>query len=432
MLVVAFGGYKYYQNTNQPPAYQTAAVERGDLTQTISVSSTLLAGTEIRLNFETGGRIRDIATAVGKQMSAGDVIARLDVVSLNAEIERTQALLNQAEAVAGLADESLREARESSKDAKKYLDMVEEGEDQKVDAADKSFENAEEYEDDAQAYYDQVVSDDGASSATAKSAKLTLTTAENNRKAAEESKETARRTRDTVVQSARSAWNAAREKVKTLESKSQALSDDSAVAAARSSYLSALKNLDKAEIRSPLNGTVTQINYKKGEVVGTLSGIGGADSFGRLLSLDFVLEAKVPESDIASMKIGQKAVVKFDSFPSDETLHAEIVEIEPESTVIQDVIYYKAKLKLLENDVRLRAGMSADVDVVVDNRDNVLKLPNRSVKRDGSIKYVEILSPDGRTTARQTVETGIEGDEGMTEIIRGVTEGQTTVISVSK
>lgn len=432
IAILAFGGYKYYQAKTAPPVYQTAAVERGDLAETVSVSSTLLAGTEIRLNFETGGRIRDILTAVGRQVSEGDTLARLDVAALNAEVDRAQAILTQAEASAGLSDESLREARESAKDAKEYFDAVGDAEDQKVDAADKAYDNAQDYENDAQSYYDQVVSDDGAGSATAKSAKLTLTTATNARKAADEAKQTARRNRDTAVRLARNSWNAAKERVKTLESSSQELENDSAVAAARAGYDAAQRNLEKADIQAPINGVVTQINYKKGEVIGTLSGAGGLDPFGRLLSLDFILEAKIPESDIASVTVGQQATATFDAFPSDRTFRTQVVEIDPESTVIQDVVYYKAKFKLLDTDPKLRPGMSADIDVHVADRQGVLILPVRAIKSDDQGKYVDILSSDGRTTTRQTVTTGLEGDEARVEIVSGVAEGQTIVIATGK
>lgn len=428
MVIVAFGGWKYYQAKTALPTYQTEQVRRGTVTQTVSVSSTLLADTEVRLNFETGGRIKEILTTVGKQVGVGDILARLDVAELNAGLSRAQAEVDRAEAAAGLSDESLREAREAVKGAKSYLDAVEDAEDQKVDAADNAYEDAQDYENDAQSYYDKEVADHGSDSAEVKSAKLTLTTATNSRKAADEAKETAQNNRDVAVQLAKNTWDTDKEHVKTLESKSQVASNNSAVAEARANYSIALNNLEQAELKAPVNGTVTQLNYKKGEVLGSMTGTGSFEPFGRLLSLDFVLEAKIPESDISKVRVGQLATVSFDALPSNDRLQAQIIEIDPESTVIQDVVYYKAKLKLASNDVRLKAGMSADIDIHVAEQQNVLMLPNRAVKRDGDKRYIETIAADKRTLERHDVQTGLEGDETQVEIKTGVTEGETVVV----
>ena len=426
VVVVAFAGYKYYKSVTTPPNYQTATAERGTVAQTVSVSSTLIAKADIRLNFERGGRVKEVLTAVGKTVSAGDILARLDVADLSAEVARTQALVAQAEAAAGLNDESLREARKSVSDARDYVNAVSDAQDQVVNAADSAYQNAVDYEADAQRYYDQVVSDRGAGSSEAKSAKLTLTTATNAKKAADEAKTTARRNRDVATQSAENASNGQKQKLKTLESASQSQSVDAGVAAARASYDRAVAGLDQATLKAPMNGTITTLNFKKGEVVGTTT-----DAFGRMLSMDFVLEAKVPESDIAKVKLGQQADVAFDAFASNERLHAEIVDIDPASTVIQDVVYYKVRLLVKEKDPRLKAGMSADIDIHITQVDDALWLPSRAVKKDGTQEYIEKVATDGRTLNRFTVTTGLHGDDSKVEVKQGVTAGDTVVIGLA-
>ena len=426
-LVMVYGGYRYYQSTYTPPVYQTATVEQGTITQTVSVSGTLVANTEIRLNFETGGRVKDILTVVGKQVSAGDVLGRLDVVELNAAVDRAQAALNQAEAAAGLSDESLRAARDASKRSKDYLNAVQDAQDQSVSAADSGYDNAKSYQEDAQKYYDQVVSDAGSGSAAAKSAKLTLTAAINARKSAEEAQTTARRNRDVSVAQADTTYQADKQHVETLDSKSQAQSTDSAVRAAQADYSLALHNLEKAQVKAPINGTVTAINYKKGEVIGTI-GANSVDPFGTLLSLDYLLEAKVPESDIAKLKMNQSADVTFDAFPSTDKFRAEVIEIDPASTIIQDVVYYKVKFRLLDADTRLKAGMSGNIDIHIAGKDHVLFLPSRAIKKDGTNRSVQVASSNGMTLTTMPIETGLEGDESLVEVTKGLTEGQVVVV----
>jgi len=427
VLIVAYGGYRYYKNVTTPPNYETVTVTRGTVNQTVSVSSTLVANTPIRLNFQQSGRVKDILTATGKAVSTGEVIAHLDVADLNAAVAQAQANLDQAEASAGLNDESLRERRKSLDSAKNYSSAVNDAQNQAVDAADSAYKSASNYESDVQSYYDQVVSDKGAGSTEAKSAKMTLTAASNTRKAADEARDTARRNRDVAIQLAENSWNAEKQKLKTLESASQSQSVDSTVAAARAGYDRALANLEQATLKVPIAGTITKINYKKGEVIGMTG-----EAFGELLSLDFVLEAKVPESDIAKVKLGQQAGVLFDAFPSGDTLHAEIIDVDPASTVIQDVVYYKIKLRVKENDPRLKAGMSADVDIHITEANNALWLPSRAIKKDGTREYVEKLNADKKTLDKFTVTTGLRGDDSQVEIKQGVNEGDTAVIGLAQ
>jgi RND family efflux transporter MFP subunit len=429
VIIVAIGGYFWYakRNANQD-LFVTTAVTRGDVAQTVSASAVLLADQEIDLNFETAGRVKNITTKVGAQVVAGDGLATMESVALTEDVKKAQAALDKAQADAGVSDDVLREARDAQKNAKQYVSDVSDAEDQKVSASDKAYDNAVHYADDVENYYNQVVSDNGASSATAKSVKLTFTSATNAKEAAKEAKDTARRNRDVSVRVADNAYESQKEKVKSLESKSQQVIENSAIAIASSNYDIAVNNLDKAVLKAPLNGTVTQLNYQKGEVIGSAT----AKSFGRLLSSDLILEAKIPESDVASVKLDQTATTTFDALGTDEKFDATIVEIDPESTVIQDVVYYKVKLRLANIDKRLKPGMSGDIDIHIAEKKGVLLLPTRAVKQDGTARYVEVKSADGKTAVRKDVKVGLEGSEGQIEIVSGINEGDAVITETKK
>jgi RND family efflux transporter MFP subunit len=299
---------------------------------------------------------------------------------------------------------------------------VQEAEDQKVSAADAAYENAKDYENDAESYYNQVVSDNGASSSTAKSAKLTFTAATNARKAANEAKDTAEKNRESTVRYAKNAWNAAEEKTTTLESSAQATLETSAIRSAEAAYSVAQANAEKAHIKAPVNGLVTKVNFSAGEVVGTA--VSGA--FGKLLSYDLLLEAKVPESDIAKVKLGQSATISFDAFDSNDVLQADVIEIKPDATVIQDVIYYLVKLRLASIDARLKPGMSGDADIHIDERKNVLEIPSRLLREENGKQFAKTLTSSESIEERE-VMTGLRGDDGQIEIRSGLSEGDKVV-----
>ena len=145
---------------------------------------------------------------------------------------------------------------------------------------------------------------------------------------------------------------------------------------------------------------------------------------------DLIIQSNVPESDIVKIQIGQKANVTFDAFSADEIFGATISQIDPASTVIQDVVYYRIKLKLDNLDPRLKAGMSANVDVRTAEKENVLMAPGRAIKTEGNKKFVDVLQIDN-TTKKVFVETGLEGDEGMVEITSGLKGGEKVVTFVT-
>ncbi|MFA4817462.1 MAG: efflux RND transporter periplasmic adaptor subunit [Parcubacteria group bacterium] len=145
---------------------------------------------------------------------------------------------------------------------------------------------------------------------------------------------------------------------------------------------------------------------------------------------DLYIETFVPESDITKIKIGQDALVTFDALTIQDIFPAKVTEIDPSSTVIQDVVDYRIKLKLDNLDDRIKSGMSANIDIHTAEAENVLMIPVRAVQTEGSQQFVQILNADGKSTTKIKVQTGLSGDEGMVEIESGLKEGQKVVTFV--
>lgn len=196
---------------------------------------------------------------------------------------------------------------------------------------------------------------------------------------------------------------------------------------ARQAVKTARERVRQSIVRSPIDGTVAFIAVDKGEWVSISSPIA------TVLRDDLLeIEMDVPESDIAEIEIGQTANLDFDAFDvnNDSNVKAKISQIYPAATVIQDVVYYKTKLEIVGDDSRMKPGMSVDVDVLIDEKKDVLVIPNRAIKTNGD-KYVTVLAEDGEEDERM-VKIGMKGDNGMTEILSGLSEGEKVVISVSE
>lgn len=143
---------------------------------------------------------------------------------------------------------------------------------------------------------------------------------------------------------------------------------------------------------------------------------------------DLVIETNVPESDITKIKLDQNAEVTFDALNPDQIFSAKVTEIDPASTVIQDVVYYRIKLKLENLDPQIKAGMTANIDVRTAEASNILMVPIRAIVNEGKDKYVQVLvNAEINQVEKKKVTTGLEGDEGMVEIKSGLKEGEKVV-----
>jgi len=191
--------------------------------------------------------------------------------------------------------------------------------------------------------------------------------------------------------------------------------------AARAQVSSLVRQIGKRTLVAPMSGMVSQVFVDRGETVSATMPIV------RIISPEGVyLEANVPESDIVRLALGQKAEVTFDALEDEEVFKAEIQEIEPEATVIQDVVYYVVAFDLLDDDTRLKPGMSADIVVEVSRSENALYLPRRAVHKEDGQSYVEILLDEAKQ--KKDITTGIEDDEGNVEILEGLNVGEKVIL----
>ena len=432
VIVLVIAGIVFWRikkGNNPSDQYLTEQVQKMDLSQTVSATGDLKSKSEIMLNFENSGRVGKINVKVGDEVGEGETLANISSDILSKQLEKAQSALDKAVAEAGSSDYRIKELEQTVDNAEDYLDETKDLEDQKIIAAQQAYEDASDYYDEAVDYYDLIVDASGANSAEAQYAKLTMKTAETNKHNAEEALETTRKAKDLAEVSAENAVNSAKKSLKTAESQYATDSKNATVEAARADYDIALANLEKSSLKAPVSGTITEINYDTGEVLGSSSV--GATSFGKMISKDFVLEALISESDISKVSLGQIAELSFDALSFDETIEAEIIEVEPAATVIQDVVYYRTKLKINKNDPRLKEGMSADVDILVDEAKGVLAVSQSSVDYEKAKTFVRVIDENGNIERRQ-VQAGLEGDSGMVEIKSGLQEGETVVISEKK
>jgi HlyD family secretion protein len=204
------------------------------------------------------------------------------------------------------------------------------------------------------------------------------------------------------------------------------------IKSAEDSVRQIVSNINETTLYSPISGMVIKKNVEVGETTVANAVTSNTSVVTVASEGDLQIQVEIPESDIVDIKLGQKAEVTLDAFSIDEKFEAEIFEIEPASTVIQDVVYYKVKLKFANSDERFKVGMSADADIRIEEKNNVVMVSGRAVKNENGQDYVEILNADRKTSKKVNVKTGFKGNDGMIEIISDLQGGEKVIVLASE
>ena len=194
---------------------------------------------------------------------------------------------------------------------------------------------------------------------------------------------------------------------------------DAAVTQAQAKLKQIDAQIADQSIAAPFAGMITSVDAVPGE-------IGSSKPIITLLAQDaFTLTARVPEIDIAKLKVGQPAHIHFDAAP-DETLTGHITFISPLATEIDGVAYFETTIELDQPPTWIKAGLNADIDIVTADHKNVLRIPKRYLTDNTKAGTSTVLVASGRQTVSTPVTINFSGNDGYVSIT-GLTEGDTLV-----
>jgi len=209
---------------------------------------------------------------------------------------------------------------------------------------------------------------------------------------------------------------------------------------ASSSLEKSQSDLSETIIVAPMDGVVVG----EPKTAGTMAVQGNANPTVIMTIADMSKKqilAKVDETDIGSVKVGQNATFTVDTYTG-KTFTARVSKISQtdvtnswntnsssssSSSSSASVVYYYVVLDVDDPDNLLLPAMTARVDIVTSERDNALVVPISALKTDTKGSYVQLKLPDG-TTEQRYVSTGIYSDE-FVEIEDGLTDGDEVVIT---
>ena len=397
VAVLAFFGITALRQRQQATVLsdlQTVVASNGSLTATVGATGMVHASQTAILTWQASGNVADVPVAVGDQVTTGQVLATLEKSSLSQNVILAQAdLINAQKALDDLVNDhstaaqsllGLYTAQQAIYTAERamdrfegddYKDTLEEARQDVIDREadlEEAQDDFEPYEDwdatnetrqryeqeliDAQNAYDEAVR-------IVELLELEQQVAQANLDAAQASLDAAQRAYDRV----KDGPNA--DDVSVLETR---------IAAAQAA-------LDTTRLIAPFEGTITEINLKPADRVAPGTAAFRLDD---LSSLE--VDVQVSEIDINRIKIGQPVTLSFDAI-LDQEYHGSVIEVARVGNVVQGVVQFNVTVELTDADETVRPGMTAAVNIVVEQLDNVLLVPNRAVRLVDGQRVVYIL-----------------------------------------
>ncbi len=177
-----------------------------------------------------------------------------------------------------------------------------------------------------------------------------------------------------------------------------------------------------ADIYAPISGVIASVTTQQGETVSASSL--NVPTFVTIVDLNRLeIYAYVDETDIGKIKPGLEATFTVDSFP-DKDFKGKVTAIYPKATIQDNVVYYITVISIENPEGKLKPDMTVNATILLNKRENVLAVPNKSIKREGGKKVVTVL--ENNKPVQKTVRTGWK-DSAYTEIIEGLKEGDKVV-----
>jgi HlyD family secretion protein len=187
-----------------------------------------------------------------------------------------------------------------------------------------------------------------------------------------------------------------------------------AVTQAEQSLAQAKLRLENATLKAPFAGVISAVNIVVGQAT---SGIAV-----QLIDRDPLrIELSLSENDIVQVAVGDAVEITVDAI-RDWQQTGTITAIAPVSDTSNGVVAYKAQIDFTDNDPRLLVGMTANLTIVTDQRENILIVPNSALLPKGTGRVVQVVGADGQP---QEVDVTIGISDGIvSEVLSGLEEGQ--------
>jgi HlyD family secretion protein len=181
------------------------------------------------------------------------------------------------------------------------------------------------------------------------------------------------------------------------------------LAAAQARLLAAQTTVDSRSLTTPFAGTITEVDVKPGDQVTPASVAFRLDNLHRLL-----VDVLVSEVDINSIQVGQPVDLSFDAI-LDKQYKGVVSQVAPVGDAIQGVVQFNVTVELTDADENVKPGMTAAVNITVEQITDALLVPNRAVRLVNGQRVVYILSNNQLKEVKVTLGASSDTESQVTE-----------------
>ncbi len=407
---------------NPPVPVEVSVVGTGNIANVLNYSGDLEPETSLSLVSIVSGAIEEVMVEAGDEVRAGDPILRIEDTTYRAQLKQAEAGLTVAQAnlqkmLNGPRQEQIEIARVGVEAAKAQMEGVTTLTDDERTIASAQLAQAEAALRLAQSQYDKIKWA-GQASMTPQALQLEQATiAYQTAKAAYDLQANPDRT--TLAQ----LRAAVRRAELNLELAENPFTDEdyalarASVSQAEGVVALAQYQVDNVILRAPFDGVIA-------EVYATVGAVGGPQFPAvKLISKDLEVKIEIPENQIGQVYEGQPAALKVSAFPN-EDFPAFVKTVAPAADATSHT--FSVKIGVSDEVQKLRAGMFADVALLLDERANAVLVPRSAITEVDGQTVVFVVSDDGQTVVARPVKTGLT-DDGRIEITDGLSVGETIV-----
>ncbi len=379
VLLIAGGLIAATHGGTKIDASKLQKVEKGDLAKSVVATGKVTPITKVEVKSKASGIVKKLLVDAGDKVRKGQLLAQLDKEEIEAQVEQSRAGAQAAEASLTSAEADYERAKVDAEGPD--VPLLKRAYDRAIGMAKEGVVSTSALED-AQKNYELALNKQNVSKAQA-----------------------------TVL------------KAKIAQSQGQLAQD-------RANLKQLEEQLSYTDIESPIDGVVLSRDVEMGDAVSSILVLGSSATLVMTLgdTSSVYVKGKVDESDIGKVYLGQPARIKVESF-KDKTFNGVVTKISPMGVEKDNVTTFEVRVSINNPGGELKAEMTANAEVILEEHKNVLQIPEGAIIYDKDKKAsVEIPDPSAKEGKKKiAVNIGISNG-AKTELLSGLKEGDQVVL----
>jgi HlyD family secretion protein len=385
LLIVIVGGAGVYgvsvmsRPASEIDPSRLTTVQRSDLARSVVAIGKIEPISKVEIKSKANGIIKEITVQIGDIVQEGQILVELDKENLQARLHEARAALLGAQA--------------NVKAAQAEFDK------NKIEAEGVDIAFARRNRDRAE----QLAKDGLLPQSNLDDSRMAVEVAENRQRAA---------------------------KAQLSVTQARVSQAEATVAQSEAAVERAEEELSNATIRSPIKGMVLSRDVEIGSPVSSILNLGAGATLVMVLGdiHEVFVRGKVDESDIGLVKLGLPARIRVETF-KDRQFEGRVTQISPLGVEKDNVVSFEVRVSIDNASGALRANMSANAEIVLEEHKGTLTVPEKAVIYDAQRNAsVEVPAPGTRSgKEKKAVKVGVSNGT-KTEIVQGLTEGQKVIL----